>query len=136
MPASLAFFKSLFRRLTVLLVTTSLVACTTVRPVPLGQSEKPSLYGRQDDLHLGDKISVTTVDGRVLDMQITELHPETIEGKIPGQTSTIQLRDEDVQHIQRTEISGAKSTGLAVGVVALVILVPMLLLMHAFGSIV
>ncbi|GAA0752147.1 hypothetical protein LRH25_15375 [Ideonella azotifigens] len=119
------------RRLGLVLLSASLVACTTVRPVALNQADKPSIYGRMDDLHLGDKVTIATTDGRTLELKLTEVQRGVIEGKVEGQDTAIRLRDEDIKDIQRVEVSGGKTMGMATGVFVAVVVVPMLLLIRA-----
>jgi len=119
------------RRLGLVILLAGLVACTTARPVTLNRAGKPSIYGRMDDLHLGDQVTVSTIDGRTLTLKLTELERGAIGGPVEGQDSTILLRDEDIKDVQRVELSGGKTLGMTSGVFVAVVVVPLLLFVRA-----
>ena len=125
------------RRVIAALVSTSLVACTTVRPVPLQQADaKPSIYQRQDTLALGDELTVTLKSGEVVKLQVRELQADAIVGLPEGSHLQRRIADDEIDHIERKEVSAAKSFAYVGGGTVLVIGVLGWMMVQAVTSIV
>lgn len=92
----------------------SMVACSTVRTVPMNQPAAASPFGRKDDLRIGDDITVRTTQREGLAMTITALEPEALEGKVDGRPNAVRLKNEDIAEIKRTETSVLKTGAVAV----------------------
>jgi hypothetical protein len=78
--------------------------CTSLRPLP---DEKNAL---EQAVKPGDKVHVITRDGQELDFEVTQVTNERIEGSKQG------VAVDDIAKIERREISGWKTGGLAFGV--------------------
>jgi hypothetical protein len=78
--------------------------CTSLRPLP---DEKNAL---EQAVKPGDKVHVITRDGQEMDFEVTQVTNERIEGSKQG------VAVDDIAKIERREISGWKTGGLAFGV--------------------
>lgn len=104
-------FRRLFRRAGLILLCLSMVACSTVRTVPMNPTAAPSPFGRKDDLRIGDDITVRTAQGEGLTMKITALEPDALEGLVDGRPHPLRLKNDEITEIKRKEISVLR-TGL------------------------
>jgi len=101
---------------TLIVLLSLCTACTTLRPVPV------DAVGSQirSQVHAGDTVQVVTRDGRNETIQVTALGPTALTGTAGG--ARIELPYQAIQRLEVRQVSGAKTTGLIIGVVALIAL--------------
>lgn len=103
----------------VLTVCTSLMACTTLRPVndwqPPATSTQPS---GATSLKPGDHITVTTKDKQKAELDFLALTADALEGTAGKDKQLVKILREKVYRVERKEIDGMKTAGL-IGAVAL-----------------
>ena len=93
-------------------------ACTTIKPV-YDLDEEP--FASQ--VKAGDRVRLTYLDGRIQDINITEVSETEIKGTIHKNTQTQPKGKEvvadwqDVYAVETVKISAIKTAGAAVGVV-------------------
>jgi len=108
-----------FRGLIVMLLCTTLAACTTMREVPKWQpTETSSRPNLSPDLEPGDRITVTTVDGEEIAMIFVALTSDAIEGTVGKDEKAVRVPRARVSRVERREISAFKTTGLVISVLA------------------
>jgi hypothetical protein len=94
------------------------VACTTIKPV-YNLDDEP--YASQ--VKAGDRVRLTYLDGRIQEINITEVSETEIRGTIHKNTPTEPKGKEvvadwqDVYVVETVKISAIKTAGAAVGVV-------------------
>jgi hypothetical protein len=86
-----------------LMLCISLGACTTLRPIAAGAP-----------IEVGDRVVVTTRDGRQLTFEVTVIDAETIRG------ADASVARQDIATLERREFSGLRTTGAVLGVIAFV----------------
>jgi hypothetical protein len=111
-------------------------ACTTIKPV-YNHDEEP--FASQ--VKVGDRVRLTYLDGRIQEINITEVSETEIKGTIHKNTRTQPRGKEvvadwqDIYVVETVKISAIKTAGAAVGVV---VAIPFLalgaLLMGASGG--
>lgn len=108
--------RSISVRLIATLCLASLVACTTVRPVvergpaPLSAQQVGSSIGN------GDKLTITRVDGSVLQMTVSNVQPDAIEGAYAGASGVTRIPIDQIRKIERREVDGVKTALLGAGI--------------------
>jgi len=91
-------------------------ACTTMRPVPV------DAVGSQirSQVHVGDTVRVLTQDGRSETIQVAELSDTALIGTAAG--ARVEVPFQAIQRLEVRRVSGAKTTGLIIAVVAVIAL--------------
>ena len=112
----------LLRQLLVLVVSLSLVACTTTRVI--SQGPEASVLALQQSTALGDpreSVIIVTADGTRQEMRLTSVSPETVIGTSLDQKQPVVIPVSQVQRVEVTEIN--TRAVVTVLVVALVVAV-------------
>jgi hypothetical protein len=69
-----------------------------------------------DHFEVGDHLVVYEKQGRIIDMQFTEVEDGVLYGSLSNDgLTTVEVRVADIQKIEIERISGAKTTGAIVG---------------------
>jgi len=91
-------------------------ACTTMRPVPV------DTVGSQirSQVQAGDTVRVLTQDNRSETIQVTALGDTALVGTAAG--ARVEVPYQAIQRLEVRQVSGAKTTGLIIGVVAAILL--------------
>ena len=117
-------------RIVVLVVSLSLVACSSLRVVADGREASSRLLQQPTlDLASSDQVVLTLSTGQKITLKVTSVSLETIEGIEEGRPGLVQVQVDQVDKVERREFDLSKTallTGLAivailVGVVVLVI---------------
>ena len=93
-------------------------ACTTIKPV-YNLDEEP--FANQ--VKAGDRVRLTYLDGRIQEINITEISKTEIKGTVHKNTQTrprgaeVVADWQDVYAVETVKISALKTAGAAVGVV-------------------
>lgn len=99
--------KNLTRILLALLLSWSVIACTTTRAI---ESVTPATASEK--VRPGDKVSITTKAGKEYRFEVVEVTPQAIRGP----SASVAYRD--IAKLEVTEFSGRKTAGLGLGVYA------------------
>jgi hypothetical protein len=96
-----------------LLVTVSLVGCTSMRPLDAKQADLAS------ELEPGDHLIVYERSGRILDMDFREFTDGKVRGWATDGTGPVSANVDDIEQLEIEKIDGAKTTlAVAGGTVA------------------
>ncbi len=79
--------------MTALLVSASLIACTSLRPLPSGDRQW------RDQVHVGDDVSVAATNGKTYLLTLTEVDDQKIVGI--GDNKKVTIRYEQIQQLER-----------------------------------
>ncbi|QEL54674.1 hypothetical protein [Chromobacterium paludis] len=107
-----------------LIVMSSLcfTGCTSMRVIADNQQALSSLASSQpSQLKIGDKINIKTTDGKEYVLALGALDQHGLEGTLVNTDQTAKLAWQDISSIQRKEIDGAKTVGLALLLVGLTV---------------
>ena len=101
---------------TLILLLSLCTACTTMRPVPV------DAVGSQirSQVHAGDTVQVLTQDSRGETIQVAALGDTALVGTAAG--ARVEVPYQAIQRLEVRRVSGAKTTGLIIGVVAVIAL--------------
>ena len=100
--------------LILLISVISLVGCTSMRAVDMGQSNFA------DHFETGDHLVVYEKQGRIVDMKLTQVENGVLYGSLSDNgLTTIEISLADVEKIEIEKISGAKTTGAVIGGIVL-----------------
>lgn len=118
----------MFRFLIAVLVSTSLIACTSMRPLP------PGAAGQwRGQVQVGDDVSVAAANGKTYLLTLTEVDDQKIVGI--GDNRKVTIRYEQIESLER-KVNALKTTGAVAGsivaAVALVLLVAIIALRNGF----
>lgn len=108
--------RTLFARLIVALCLTSLVACTTVRPVLESGAAPMSAQQVRISVGPGDKLTITRIDGTVLQLTVSAVLPDAIEGSYAGASGVTRIQIDQIRRIERRQFDGSKSALLGLGI--------------------
>lgn len=97
----------MFRILVTLWVSLSLVACTSMRPLPAGEGGQ-----WRGQVHVGDDISVAATNGKTYLLTLTEVDDQKIVGI--GDNKKVTIRYEQIRTLEVRKLSALKTTA-AVG---------------------
>lgn len=97
----------MFRILVTLWVSLSLVACTSMRPLPAGEGGQ-----WRGQVHVGDDISVAATNGKTYLLTLTEVDDQKIVGI--GDNKKVTIRYEQIRTLEVRKVSALKTTA-AVG---------------------
>jgi hypothetical protein len=101
---------------TLIVLLSLCTACTTLRPVPVD-----AVGGQiRSQVHAGDTVQVVTSDGRNETIQVTALGDTALTGTAGG--ARIEVPYQAIQRLEVRRVDGVKTTGLILGVVALIAL--------------
>ncbi|MBV8334512.1 MAG: hypothetical protein JO358_03510 [Alphaproteobacteria bacterium] len=91
-------------------------ACTTMRPIPV------DAVGSQirSQVHVGDTVRVLTEDRRSETIEVAELGDTALVGTAAG--ARVEVPYQSIQRLEVRRVSGAKTTGLIIGVVVAIAL--------------
>ena len=101
----------MFRILVAIWVSISLVACTSLRPLPSGEAGQ-----WRGQVHVGDDVSVAATNGKTYLLTLTEVDDQKIVGI--GDNKKVTIRYEQIQSLEVRKLSVAKTAGLSLGVIA------------------
>ena len=88
----------------------ALAGCTSMRAVDMAQADFV------DHFEVGDHLVVYEKQGRIIDMQFTEVEDGVLYGSLSNDgLTTVEVRVADIQKIEIEKISGARTTGAIVG---------------------
>ena len=91
-------------------------ACTTLRPVPVDAAGSQI----RSQVHVGDTVQVLTQDGRSETIQVAELGDKALVGTSGG--ARVEVPYQAIQRLEVRRVSGGKTAGLIIGVVAAIAL--------------
>jgi len=94
-----------------------LSGCTTLRPVELSQPVIQERITAGDLIKTGDRVQITTIDGKVHALKVISINDGTIKGK------NIEIAVNDIMQVEKRKISTVKTVFLVVGVLGVVALV-------------
>ena len=107
----------MFRILIALWVSISLVACTSLRPLPQGEAGQ-----WRGQVHVGDDVSVAATNGKTYLLTLTEVDDQKIVGV--GDNKKVTIRYEQIEKLEVRKLNALKTTGaVAGGIVAAAALV-------------
>jgi hypothetical protein len=92
-----------------------LTGCTTLRPIELSQSTVQQRISSGDLLHPGDRVEITTNDGKHFEFTVISI----VDGYIKAEDVEIKIKD--VSLVEKREISIGKTAAL-IGAVLLTVL--------------
>lgn len=103
----------MFKILVAFWVSISLVACTSLRPMPPGEAGQ-----WRGQVHVGDDVSVAATNGKTYLLTLTEVDDQKIVGV--GDNKKVTIRYEQIKALEVRKVSALKTTGaVAGGIVAL-----------------
>ncbi len=121
----------MFRILVAVLVSISLVACTSMRPLPPGDGGQ-----WRGQVHVGDDVSVTASNGKTYLLTLTEVDDQKIVGI--GDNKKVTIRYEQIQTLEVRKLSALKTTAAVGGGIlaatAALLLVVIIAFKNGFGS--
>jgi len=97
----------MFRILVTVTVSLSLIACTSMRPLPAGDAGQ-----WRGQVHVGDDVSVAASNGKTYLLTLTEVDDQKIVGF--GDNKKVTIRYEQIQTLEVRKVSALKTTA-AVG---------------------
>jgi hypothetical protein len=110
----------------VLLTAISMVGCTTMRPVDMGQAEL------QRKLSANDHLLVYEKSGRVIDMTYIELDAEILRGRLTdGSEGPISVAVAEIERLEIEKVDGVKTTLAVIG--GTIVIVPAALIAGMAG---
>jgi hypothetical protein len=83
-----------------------LSGCTTVKPMQLSRSEYSGCIILGDSIHSGDKVKITTRDGKKYELRVASVDDEYIKGK------DIEIPIKDISQIDKRMFSIGKTLTL------------------------
>jgi hypothetical protein len=92
-----------------------LAGCTTLRPIELSQSTMQQSISSGDLLHPGDRVEITTNDGKHFEFKVISVGEGYIKGK------DIEVPIKDISLVEKRETSIGKTVAL-IGAMLLVVL--------------
>jgi hypothetical protein len=101
----------MFRMLVAVAVSLSLIACTSMRPLPADDAGQ-----WRGQVQVGDDVSVAASNGKTYLLTLTEVDDQKIVGI--GDNKKVTIRYEQIQTLEVRKVSVAKTTGLTLGLVA------------------
>ncbi len=115
-------------KLTVILIAgISLVGCTTMRPVETGQANLT------EQLEVGDHLVIYEKSGRIVDMTLTLIDGDILEGTLAGNNFIpVEVDINDIEKIEFEKIDGVKTTLAVVG--GTIIISPLMLIAAMSGA--
>lgn len=121
----------MFRILVTLWVSLSLVACTSMRPLPAGEGGQ-----WRGQVHVGDDISVAATNGKTYLLTLTEVDDQKIVGI--GDNKKVTIRYEQIRTLEVRKVSALKTTAAVGGGIlaatAALLLVVIIAFRNGFGS--
>jgi hypothetical protein len=130
--------KHLLKKTSILLFCGLLVmnaACTTIKPV---YNVNQDSYSSQ--LKPGDRVRLSYLDGRVREIDVTEVSDTEINGTIHKNTQTepkgyaVVVDWQDIHAVETVKISAIKTVGAGVGVVVAIPFLVLGAMMGGFGG--
>lgn len=121
MPRNRTAWHTLRRGVAAIVLLAFVAACSTTRPVALGT---PSSLA--EEVQPGDRVRLTTTDGRKLDFEVVRVEPEALVG------DDLQVALDDIAVLEVTEISAGR-TAAAVGGTGLAVFIIMGLIVAAIA---
>ena len=109
--------RPLFIRLIATLCLTSLVACTSMRPVVAPGSAPLSAQQLGTILARDDQLMITHTDGRIQKLTLTNVLPDAIEGTLNDSAEVTRIELDHIKKIDRRVFDGTKTTFLVITVV-------------------
>lgn len=97
----------MLRSFLVLLVSLSLLACTTTQSL-----RNPSPQRIQEQVRVGDRVNVFTKSGQIYTIKVTGLGERNLMGQDQGNLQPVQVPYADIRQVQSEKISVGKSLGL------------------------
>ena len=107
----------LLRNLIVVLLSCSLMACTSMKMYTGSYSELA------DEVAAGDHVMIRDRTGRVVDMRLTAVSAESLTGTLTGRSATVVVPIADIERIDIERVDGLKTSFAVVGGVAFAALV-------------
>lgn len=104
----------MFRLLVSLLVSLSLVGCTSMRPLPAGDSGQ-----WRGQVQVGDDVSVAASNGKTYLLTLTEVDDQKIVGI--GDNKKVTIRYEQIKTLEIRKVSALKTTAAVGGGVLAVV---------------
>lgn len=98
-----------------LLISISLVACTSYREVRLTGEAAVSTNG----IAAGDRVRLTSTSGEVRKLTVVSIEPDAIVCRAGGQAENERIALADIAQIERREVGKVKTTGLVLGIVVI-----------------
>lgn len=115
----------MFRILVSLLVSLSLVGCTSMRPLSPGDSGQ-----WRGQVQVGDDVSVAASNGKTYLLTLTDVDDQKIVGI--GDNKKVTIRYEQIKVLEVRKVSALKTTGLVVGGLAVLWVVLVTAFANAF----
>lgn len=117
----------MFRTLVAVFTALSLVACTSMRPLP---ANDPSSV--RQAVKVGDDVSVVATNGKTYLLTLTAVDDEKLVGV--GDNKKVTIRYAQIVSMEVRKVSAAKTAGLTVGVLAVVYITLIALGAYAFSK--
>jgi hypothetical protein len=111
-----------------IIITFILSGCTTLRPVELSQPVIQERIIAGDLIKTGDRVQITTIDGKLHALKVISVNNGTIKGK------DIEIAVNDIMQVEKRTASPAKTVFLVVGVLAVVALIQLGAAVGSLGS--
>jgi hypothetical protein len=100
--------------------------CTTLRPMQLSRSEDSERIIIGNSIHSGDKVQITTSDGKEYTFKVTSVEDDFIKGK------DVKIPVKDITAIEKRKFSRLKTTFLIGGIVYTLYIIGEMLAAPAF----
>lgn len=124
-----------FRVAIALITCFCLAACSTVRVIADSRQAAAGLAAPgHGGLEVGDTVEVQTRDAQQMQLHITALDAQGMEGTVPRGLAPVRVAWSNVERIEERNIDGLKSTGLVVAVMAVVLVWAALATQKMFDS--
>ncbi|MDP3859543.1 MAG: hypothetical protein Q8Q73_17440 [Stagnimonas sp.] len=116
----------MFRNLVAAVAALSLVACTSLRPLPAGDRQW------RDQVHVGDDVSVAASNGKTYLLTLTEVDDEKIVGI--GDNKKVTIRYAQIQQLELRKLNALKTSAAVGGGVLAVVGAVLLFAIIAFQN--
>ncbi len=111
---------ALIRLAVALVVSLSLVACSTLKVIADGQeASKAATQGSSPVIEQKDLLVLSMTDGRRLELRVSSVNAEHITGVVSGQVEPVRVPVHEVQRVERLE-PDTRAILLTIGIVLLV----------------
>jgi hypothetical protein len=105
------------QRIAVILISISMVACTSIQPLPVGNAPGTSLSQRQGhSVSIGDTVTIKPKRGAAFKLVVTEVNSELIAGTHDGKV--MQVMFSDIESIEKRRFNILRTALIVLGIIA------------------
>jgi hypothetical protein len=111
LPIDAAVVRKQLRKVTAVMVLGAFIAaCTTTHPIDIGAPAALT-----EEVHPGDKVAITTRDGRKFAFEVVRVEDDAIIG------ATERVQQDEIAQLEVTRFSEGRTAGLVLGGVLLIL---------------